>query len=315
MQHHANFFFDTVSQAQFYPEFVGIALPQRVRKLINLSTIAVEEKHFVDEELKAHQSDILFSVQRKNGRECNLYLLFEHKSHPDSNILLQLLRYMWRIYESQKTLSPVLPIVFHHGPEKWDLARSFQDLLDLDDEEQKAIREFILNFRYILVDAKDMDIGALQASPPMETFLTVLRFVWDFDSEAVLRRFLADHREIFFDTNQRSFLEKVLAYIYRVQNIEPQRLGKLIAETVSEEGADVALTAVAKLEAKARQEGRQEGERIGEERGEKRGEQRGEYRGKLQTAQRMQDRGYPIADILAVTGLRRKDLKKAGLLE
>ena len=75
---------------------------------------------------------------------------------------------MWRIYESQETLSPVLPIVFHHGPKKWDLARSFQELLDLDDKEREAIGRFLLDFRYILVDTKDMDLAALQASPPME---------------------------------------------------------------------------------------------------------------------------------------------------
>ena len=92
-----------------------------------------------------------------------------------------------------------------------------------------------------------------------------------------------------------------------MNNIEPKRLGKLIAETVSEEEAKVALTTVAKLEAKARQEG----ERIGEQRG----EQRGELNGKLIVARRMHAKGSSLADILDATGLRRKDLRDAGLLE
>ena len=150
--------------------------------------------------------------------------------------------------------TPVLPIVFHHGPEKWDLPRSFQDLLDLDDEERETFGDFILNFRYILVDAKDMDIGALQTTPPMELFLNVLRIVWEFDSEDTLRHFLSGHKETFSDKAHRDFIQKVLAYIYRVNNIEPQRLGKLIAETISKEEADMALTIVERLEAKARQD-------------------------------------------------------------
>jgi predicted transposase/invertase (TIGR01784 family) len=50
------------------------------------------------------------------------------------------------------------------------------------------------------------------------------------------------------------------------------------------------------------------------ERLEKRGELRGELKGKLETVRLMIEKGYPISEIIEITGLTESQLKENGLL-
>ena len=54
-------------------------LPQEIVKNIDWDTLELEGSNYIDEEMQESESDLVYSVDFKNGRgKCFLYLLFEH---------------------------------------------------------------------------------------------------------------------------------------------------------------------------------------------------------------------------------------------
>ena len=98
------------------------------------STLRQQEGRFVDDELAGAESDLLFSVSL-HGREAFIYILFEHQSSEDSWMALRLLRYMVRIWETQRAsavgtgmgakLSPIVPVVLAQASKMWKTSPRF----------------------------------------------------------------------------------------------------------------------------------------------------------------------------------------------
>ncbi|MBD3315187.1 MAG: transposase, partial [Chitinivibrionales bacterium] len=79
--------------------FIREYLPARVYALLDPATLDRVNGTFVDKELSAHFSDIVYKASI-NGKPGYLYLLFEHKSYPDPLVGFQLLRNMVKLWES-----------------------------------------------------------------------------------------------------------------------------------------------------------------------------------------------------------------------
>ncbi|MFC3196496.1 Rpn family recombination-promoting nuclease/putative transposase [Parapedobacter deserti] len=103
---------------------------------------------------------------RKDGKgSVDISLLVEHKSRPDKYTPVQVGGYIFSGYQQQieegrKQLSPIIPILFYHGEEKWEywtLDRLFADL-------ESELLGFLPKFDYLysnLRDASDEEIRAL----------------------------------------------------------------------------------------------------------------------------------------------------------
>ncbi|MBW7859424.1 MAG: Rpn family recombination-promoting nuclease/putative transposase, partial [Leptonema sp. (in: Bacteria)] len=85
------------------------------------NSLEVENGTFIENDLSELRSDLLFSIKTISGNPLNIYILFEHKSYRDSKIFTQLLSYIAAIHKSQTVLMPVIPLVFYHDKQKWDL--------------------------------------------------------------------------------------------------------------------------------------------------------------------------------------------------
>ncbi|MDZ7761116.1 MAG: Rpn family recombination-promoting nuclease/putative transposase [Desulfovermiculus sp.] len=96
-------------------------------------------KVFKDKENTKHFSDLIFSIRmgQKEFSAAKVYLLFEHKSSPESLVGLQVLRYMalqWKdMYDQGQIaggkLPPIIPIVIYQGRGTWQARASFQELV------------------------------------------------------------------------------------------------------------------------------------------------------------------------------------------
>lgn len=73
-------------------DFLDIHLPAPLRALCNLNTLRLESGIFIDDELRASHSDILYSLQTQAG-EGYIYLLIEHQSSADRHMAFRLMRY------------------------------------------------------------------------------------------------------------------------------------------------------------------------------------------------------------------------------
>ena len=124
-------------------------LPEWLSSTLNWSTLTLQDRSYVDEELEASQGDLLFEVQWQAGageagsepERLLRYVLFEHQSKPDRWMRFRLLQYCCRIWadalradEQRPELPPIVPVVFYQGERRWRHAREFAELFADDAE-------------------------------------------------------------------------------------------------------------------------------------------------------------------------------------
>jgi len=102
-------------------DFLDIHLPEEIKAICDLSTLRLESGNFVEEDLKEHYSDILYSASMQ-GNPGYLHILIEHQSTPSKKITFRMIRYaiaaMQRHLEAGfQQLPLVVPILFYQGKE------------------------------------------------------------------------------------------------------------------------------------------------------------------------------------------------------
>ena len=109
---HDRFFRESFGRVHIARNYLEEYLPEPVLGLLDLDTLTLQEGSFIDEEMREHQTDLLYQVQLQGGGTATIYLLFEHKSFPDVLVALQLLRYMVNLWQQQvKEKVPLTPII------------------------------------------------------------------------------------------------------------------------------------------------------------------------------------------------------------
>ncbi len=179
---HDRFFKELFSPLPTARDFIRHYLPKSLGAAIDLRTLTVVKESFLDEELRNYFSDMLFRARRKQGGDVLIYILLEHKSAPDALVALQLFLYLARIWyphfqNKQKPLPLVIPVVFYHGSQKWNVSRQFSALFDFTGVE--ALREFLPEFKYHLCDLSKMEIN--KGQPRLRAGLATLKYVSSHD--------------------------------------------------------------------------------------------------------------------------------------
>lgn len=84
-------------------DFLDIHLPAELRELCDLDTLHLESGSFIEESLKGHSTDVLYSVQMQ-GSTGYLHVVIEHQSKPDKKMAFRMMRYsiaamhrIWRL--------------------------------------------------------------------------------------------------------------------------------------------------------------------------------------------------------------------------
>ena len=154
-------------------------LPPALAAKMDWNSLVVLPGSFVKTSLQQLHSDLLFSV-RVGERETLLYLLFEHQSSPDPVMPLRLLGYVTEIFiQHQKThglpLPPVLPFVFHQGPEAWNVSTTFEDLFALPDELAADLLPFLPKFHHALLDLTRFDPDTGEADTRLRVVLQLMK--------------------------------------------------------------------------------------------------------------------------------------------
>jgi hypothetical protein len=159
----------TFSQPQHAIELFRSVLPAAVLPHIDFGTLRMEPTSFIDDELRARFSDLLFSV-RLDRKRAYVYLLLEHQSSPERLMCRRLLRYVldtWErnLEEHEKTgrLPVVIPIVLHHGEHGWTEPVSLRELYDAPAEVLGALRPFLPELTFLLFDVAPQADAALHA--------------------------------------------------------------------------------------------------------------------------------------------------------
>jgi predicted transposase/invertase (TIGR01784 family) len=152
---HDRFFKEVFSDKERAIDFLANFLPSELAELVDLASIKISKDSFIDEEFREAFSDLLYEVEfaRSTGY---IYILFEHKSHPERYTALQLLKYMTRIWDLHLRQSPkpelpiILPLVLYQGVEAWRFGSALRDIQDVQGADR--LLPYTPDFRYLLCD-------------------------------------------------------------------------------------------------------------------------------------------------------------------
>ena len=144
-------------------------LPAEILNLIKLNTMVLVPGTFVDKDLRARHTDILYKVELKEGGEGYIFLLVEHYSTPDPIMAFRTLNDVMRILDkhvkeaknSHKNPLPlpyVFPVVYYNGEKAYKGERCLFNLFGEHGKKVEGLFKGPLNLVDISVEA-DMDIG------------------------------------------------------------------------------------------------------------------------------------------------------------
>jgi predicted transposase/invertase (TIGR01784 family) len=245
--------------------------------------------------------------EEESELDTDIYILFEHKSYRDTEVFIQLLHYMYLVWQKdideKKSLRVIIPLVFYHGSEKWTVPRSFIEQFTV----AKGIKKFLLDFRYVLFDTAKWNFKteknkALGHNVFLLSALALMKSAFNDDWEAI--------REIFKFWHEKGFtgnLEKMmlfLVYITETKDANPDTLNKLLKETKID-GGDIMPT----LAQRWKDEGKKEWIAVGRQKGRKAGVKAGMKAERLKTAKRLLHKNLPIETIAECTDLTEKEVR------
>lgn len=259
---HDKFFKETFSIRENVIDFLRGTFPEEIFKKLDLSTLTRDNNSYIDEELKEHFSDIVYTCYCKD-KELKITLLFEHKSYAVTCPYLQLLKYLLKIWEANikqtEKLIPVIPVILYHGKEIWKVRR-FSDYFEGIDE---IFCRFVPEFKYLLTDLSKFSNEEIKhkvfKKVSLEIALLIMRNILnEKELEKNLKDFLEIGRQYFEEEEGLKFLESVIRYLYSSTEIEVGKVVNIIKE-ISEKGGEMGTTTAAKLIEKGKIEGKMEG--------------------------------------------------------
>ena len=272
-------------------DFFSSYLPEFVSKNINWQTLKVRPGSFIDANLKESNSDLLYSVKYKED-DIGLYILFEHKSYPDKFTVMQLLKYMIRIWEKERSegktvLSVIIPFVFYHGKKKFNEYK-FYNLF----KENKELRDFIPEFDYLLMDLSESDLKKIQKNLILKIFTDILKDTGKFtvDREDV-RRLMKLFNELMHQSEGMPWLRLFIEYIINAKEGKVEEIVDYFEKHNMKKEGEVVMTMAETLMDRGMQRGLEQGLEQGIELERK------------EMAKRLFSKGMDIAEIAAITGL------------
>ena len=150
---HDKLFKVTMSQPVVAKEFFQRHLPTDILKRLDLSTLKLENKSFIDDVYKSTEADLIYSIQLDN-LTAYLYLLFEQQTSVDKDMAFRLHIYTVRMMENHRKQYPndplpvVLPLVLYTGTASWTAPREIFPLFG----DQAELARRVWNQPYLLID-------------------------------------------------------------------------------------------------------------------------------------------------------------------
>ncbi len=230
---HDHFFKAVFSNPRIVARFLQTFVPAEIVSGLDLQSLQAEKDSFVDENLKEHFSDLLYTVQLESGQGACVYVLFEHKSTPERLTVFQVLRYLVRIWErSQTELQPVLPIVLYHGPRSWNAPVAFESLF----EGPEGLRMFWPHFRIQLCDLSRFRDEDIKGEIMFRASLLLLKHVFDENLREQLPEILGLMKELTRQPTGLKFLETVLRYVASGSRLSREEVVAVVTTQLREGG-------------------------------------------------------------------------------
>jgi predicted transposase/invertase (TIGR01784 family) len=279
-------------------DFLDIHLPEHLRALCNLQTLQLESGSFIDEELRASHSDILYSLQTQAG-EGYIYLLIEHQSSADRHMAFRLMRYaiaaMQRHLDKGHTQLPlVIPLLFYHGQvSPWPYPMCW-----LAGFANPEIARQVYNQDFHLIDITVIPDNKIMQHRRVAMLELLQKHIRQRDM-IELHEQLASLLALGYTSRRQ--LKTLLHYLFQAGNAaDPVAFLRNLAQNVSRRPHKDTLMNIAQF---LEQRGHQQGLQQGLEKGLQQGLEQGEQQAAERIAQAMLDNGIALPLVAKLTGL------------
>lgn len=244
-------------------------LPEAIAKRLDWSSLRPLPERFVDEAMRDSQADRLYQACF-GDTDALVYVLWEHKSEVDKWTLLQLLRYMVRIWEqrlAQKpppaTLPPIIPVIIHHSETGWTATTTFQGLFDPALMADEGLHRLTPTFEVVVDDISHLGDDVLRARGMSPRAALGLLFLRDGRREGKVLMALALWQDLLWELwnspNGRRALEQLFGYTLQVTpNLDRSELQEQVRRVIPE-AEELVMTAAEKLIEQGRAEGISQG--------------------------------------------------------
>jgi predicted transposase/invertase (TIGR01784 family) len=246
----------------------------------------------------------------------DIYILVEHKTEAKHKVLVQVLKYLYcewqKDVDQKKPLRVIIPMIFYHGEGQWKVPRSFAGQFNV----KKEIREFLLDYKYVLFDTGKWDFLAdshreLKDNVFLLTALVLMKGAYNDDMETVKAIFELWHERGF--TENKEIMIFFLTYVSYIRDVSLEQLRKTLEECHLE-GGDIMPSLAQRLIEQGREQGiaqgREQGREQGIAQGREQGRELGEKENAKEVARRMLSDDFPIATIAKYTGLTEQEVKE-----
>ena len=236
-------------------------LPQGILGMLDIESVGVDNTSFIDRKLSERHSDLLIRTSLR-GAPVLIYILVEHKSYPDRWTVFQLLKYMVRIWERErsqhgksKTLPSIIPVIFYHGTRRWRLPLNFSSYFVPEDR----LEPYIPEFDPVMVNLRQVEDRKLQGRVMVQIALKTLKYSLG-NLRSYLVEILRSATSLPMDAEHRAFLSKLLEYIIEgCKDIEKQDVEQALLSIGSREAREAYMTVAEQLREEGKAEGKREG--------------------------------------------------------
>ncbi len=306
---HDRFFRESWTNVSLVRSFLEEYLPPKIRSAIALDSLTICKDSFIEPDMKEYYSDMLYQAQL-GGNTGFVYFLFEHKSHPEKRIFLQLLRYMlaiWDLHIKQSRepdkaakLPLVIPLVVYHGKLAWSMPEHFLECFEGITVDTKAC---VPDFRYLLYDLSCYTDDQIKGEVMTQITLRILKHAYDDD----LLEKLPDIAKLFKELSKQDtglqYFQTMLKYVLNLGSLHSVTLSDIqnvFSDSLSKQQGELIMTIAEQL--------RQEGQMAGIEIGRQEGRQEGRYEGRYETAVNLKLLGLSSDIIQQATGLSPEEI-------
>ncbi len=244
-------------------------LPSPYQRVVEKARFSVENKSYIEPELREQFTDLLIRFDRPAGGEgLFLYVLVEHKSHPERWTTFQLLRYMLAVWgdvlrrrrPEPTRLPPIIPVVLYQGARKWTFPRAFEALVEPASAGGESEARHIPRFEPVFVNLQGLADDKLHGGVRAVVALLFLKYLSRrIDHQAARVLLDAMHRENVTPELRDYFQAFYTAFL---QSKSKEEIDIFIAEASSRryhDSQEDLMTYGEMLETKGREEGREEG--------------------------------------------------------
>ena len=298
ISHHDRVFKAVMSDPNAMRDLLEVHLPAQWRERCDLNTLKLQPGSFIEPDLKAYYSDILYRVNIDGGDSGYIYVTVEHQSRADPLIAFRLMRYAIAAMQQHitqhksKTVPVVIPLLFYAGqPSPHPYPMNWLACFD-----QPELAREVYSRDFPLADVTVIPDEELMQHRSMALLSLVMKHIRTRDMAEFFDRFALREMERMLTSDQFS---AIMHYILWVgENTDPVVFLEKMREKAPQRKGEL-MTMAEQLIAQGKQKGIQEGIQEGIQKG----IQKGSQEAAENIARTMLQENFPADAVSRITGL------------